>query len=103
MNLEREERPNFKLERSDFRPHYENVAVRTLLSIRRNWRLTGLAVMLALTTALVILPLLPRKYTATALVYPKLFSPAQEKSVARASIDASSIVNGEARLLVSDT
>jgi capsular polysaccharide biosynthesis protein len=49
-----------------------------------------------------MLPLLPRKYSATALVYPKLFSSAQEKSVARASIDASSIVNGEARLIVSD-
>src|SRR5215831_16047005 len=102
LKLTKEERPDLELERSDFRVHYENVATQTVLSIRRNWRLVGWVVTLALTLAFVILPLLPRKYSATALVYPKLFSSAQEKSVARASIDASSIVTGEARLIVSD-
>jgi hypothetical protein len=49
------------------------------------------------------LPLLPRKYLATAVVYPKLFSSAQEKSVARASIEATALVASEARLIQSDT
>src|SRR5262249_1415614 len=102
LKFDREERPDLELERSDFRVHYENVATQTLLAIRRNWRLLGWVVTLALTLALVLLPLLPRKYSATALGYPKLFSSAQEKSVARASIDAASIVTGEARLIVSD-
>jgi uncharacterized protein involved in exopolysaccharide biosynthesis len=94
------------LERSDFRAHYENVAARTLLStllsIRRHWRLLAAVVTLALAAAFVLLPLLPRKYSATAFVYPKLFSSAQEKSVALASIEASVIVTSEARLIHSD-
>jgi len=98
--------PDLGLGRLDFRAHYENVAARKLqlilLSARRHWRLIASVVTVALMLALVILPLLPRKYSATAVVYPKLFSSAQEKSVALASIEASAIVTSEVRLIHSD-
>lgn len=100
--FDHERRLSFEPERADFRAHYDNVAAHTLRSIGREWRLTASVVTLVLTLAFVMIPLLPRKYSATALVYPKLFSSAENKSVARASIDASSIVSGEARLIVSD-
>ena len=107
LKFDHERRAAFELERSDFRAHYENVAVRKLLaillSIRRLWLIVATAVTLALALAFLLLPLLPRKYSATALVYPKLFSSAQEKSVARGSIEATAIVAGEARLMLSDT
>src|SRR5262245_57550003 len=107
LKFHHERRPEFELERSDFRAHYENVAARKLLSIllsiRRHWRLITSVVTLALTLALVMLPQLPRKYSATAQVYPKLFSSGQEKSVvARASIEAATIVSSEALLIRSD-
>ena len=56
--------------------------------------------MLALT--LMIIPLIPRKYSAEALIYPNLFSREQGKAVALGSVDAASIVTTEARLLRSD-
>ena len=106
LKFDHERRPDFDLERSNFRAHYENVAARKLLSIllliRRHWRLIASVATLALALALVMLPLLPRKYSATALVVPKLFSSAQEKSVARGTIEAVSIVSSEARLIRSD-
>lgn len=106
LKFDHDRRPYVDLERSDFRAHYENVAARKLLSvslsIRRHWRLIASAVTLALTLAFVMLPLLPRKYSATALVYPKLFSSAHEKGVARASIEAGIVVSSEVHLLRSD-
>jgi uncharacterized protein involved in exopolysaccharide biosynthesis len=95
-----------ELDRSNFQTHYENVAARTLLSIlisiRRHWWVVASVLTLVLTLAFAMLPLLPRKYSATAFVYPKLFSSAQEKGVARASIEATAIVASEARLIHSD-
>lgn len=102
LTRDHERRPNFQLEHSDFRAHYEDVSVRTLHSIGRRWWLIGLVVALALALASAIIPLLPRKYSATALVYPNLFSDEQGKNVPRGSVDASSIVIGEARLISSD-
>ena len=59
-------------------------------------------VALAIVLACLALPLMPRKYLATAFVSPNLYSPEQGRLVALASVDATAIVNGEARLIVSD-
>jgi uncharacterized protein involved in exopolysaccharide biosynthesis len=102
FKFDHDKRQSFQFERSDFRTHYDDVAARTLLSIGRHRRFIALLVALVLALACAILPLLPRKYSAEALIYPKLFSNEQEKVVALASLDAASIVNGEARLIRSD-
>lgn len=100
-SLKRQASP-FALERSDLRAHYENVAARTLSSIARDWRLIASLVALALTLACAVLPLIPRQYSATALVYPNLFSGEQGKLTPMGTIDAASLVSSEARLIVSD-
>jgi uncharacterized protein involved in exopolysaccharide biosynthesis len=106
LKFDHDMRPDFEPERSDLRAHYENLAARKLqsilLSTRRHWRLIASAVTLALTLALILLPLLPRKYVATALIYPKLFSSAPEKSAPRAIIEAGTVVASETRLIHSD-
>jgi uncharacterized protein involved in exopolysaccharide biosynthesis len=89
-------------QRSDFRSHYENETIRTLQSMRRHWRLIVSPVVLAVLLACLALPLMPRKYSATAFVSPNLYAHEQGKIVALASVDATSIVNGEARLILSD-
>ena len=99
LKFDHERRPNFQFERSDIRSHYEDVAAHILLSIGRHWRLLASLVALALALACIIIPLMPRKYSAEALIYPKLFSREQEKVVALASVDAAAIVTSEARLI----
>jgi uncharacterized protein involved in exopolysaccharide biosynthesis len=47
-------------------------------------------------------PLIPRKYSAEALISPNLFTAEQEKAVAKASIDGAAMVTGEARAIRSD-
>ena len=101
LKYDHERRPDFQSERADVRSHYENVAAGTLLSIRRHWRLLASLVALALALACAIIPVMPRQYSAVALVYPDLFSE-QQKTVPLASVDAASIVTSEARLIVSD-
>jgi capsular polysaccharide biosynthesis protein len=100
LKYDHERRPDFQLEHSDSRAHYQDVAARTLLSIRRHWWLIASLVALALTLACAIIPLMPRQYSATALVFPNLFS--NEKVMPLASVDAASLVTSEARLIVSD-
>jgi uncharacterized protein involved in exopolysaccharide biosynthesis len=102
FQFDHDKRQSFQFERSDFRTHYDDVAARTLVSIGRHRRFIASLVVLALALACMILPLLPRKYSAEALIYPKLFSHEQGRAVAVASVDAASIVNGEARLIRSD-
>ena len=65
---------------------------------------TGVASLIALTLALAcaVIPLMPRQYSATALVYPNLFSGEQGKLILMGTIDAASLVSSEARLIVSD-
>jgi uncharacterized protein involved in exopolysaccharide biosynthesis len=58
---------------------------------------------LGILLALLVIPVLPRKYSATAFIFPSLYSQEQGKVVALATVDATSIVNGEARLILSDT
>jgi uncharacterized protein involved in exopolysaccharide biosynthesis len=89
-------------DRSDFRAHHEDVAAHALLSIGRHRGRIASLVALALALALIIIPLMPRKYSAEALIYPDLFSREQGKAVALASIDAAAIINSEARLIRSD-
>jgi uncharacterized protein involved in exopolysaccharide biosynthesis len=94
-------RPNFQLEQSDLRSQYEDLAWRTLRSVRRQWRLVAWFVAVALVLAAIIIPLMPRKYSAEALIYPNLFV-RDAKVAALASVDAAALVNSEARLLRSD-
>ena len=100
LKYDHERRPDFQLERADVRSHYENVAAGALLSIRRHWRLIASLVALGLALACAIIPVIPRKYSAEALVYAELFSEQQKKPLA--TIDAASMVTSEARLIVSD-
>ena len=102
LKFDHEMRPNFQREGSDFRAHYEDWAAHTLLSIKRHRGLIASLVALALAIACIIIPLMPRKYSAEALIYPNLFSREQGKAVALASVDAASIVSSEARLIRSD-
>jgi len=102
LKYDHERLPDLQLEHSDFRAHYENVAVRTLQSIGRHWRFIASFVALVLALVCIILPLMPRKYSAAALVYPNLFSDEQGKVVPLANVDAASIVTSEARLIASD-
>src|SRR5713226_3342323 len=102
LKFDAERRPSFQLEHSDFRAHCQNVAAQTLLSVRRHRRFIASFVALAVALAFVIVPLIPRKYSAMALIYPTLYSQEQGKIVALASVEAGSLVNSEARLIVSD-
>ena len=103
LNVDHDRPPAFPPEqRSDFRSHYESETIRTLQSIHRHWQLIVSLVVLAIVLACLALPLMPRKYSATAFVSPNLYSQEQGKIVALASVDATSIVNGEARLILSD-
>ncbi len=102
LKFDHEMRPIFQREGSDFRAHYEDWAAHSLLSIKRHRGLIASLVALALAIACIIIPLMPRKYSAEALIYPNLFSREQEKAVALASVDAASIVSSEARLIRSD-
>jgi uncharacterized protein involved in exopolysaccharide biosynthesis len=97
-------RSNFQLEQSDLRAHYENVARATLLSILQHRRLIASFVVAALVLASLVIPLMPRKYSAEALVYPNLLLREQgpTKVQVLASVDAAAIINSEARLIRSD-
>ena len=94
--------PHLHLEHSDLRAHYQTAAKRALSSIRRDWRVIAALVALTLLLACAIIPLMPRQYSATALVYPKLYSPEQGRLAPMGSVDAASLVTSEARLIVSD-
>jgi uncharacterized protein involved in exopolysaccharide biosynthesis len=89
-------------QQADLRPHYETVAIRTLRSIHLHWQLIVSFVVIAIVLACLALPLMPRKYSATAFVSPNLYSQEQGKLAPMASVDATSVVNGEARLILSD-
>ena len=102
LKFNREMRPNFRFERSDYRAYYENLAFGTLLSIVRQKKLIASLMAIAVAIASMIMPLLPRRYSAEALVYPNLLSHEQGKVVPLASVDGATIVTGEARLIRSD-
>jgi uncharacterized protein involved in exopolysaccharide biosynthesis len=92
-----------KFDRSDFRGHYEDVTARTLRSIGRHGGRIASLVAVAVALALALIPLMPRKYSAEALIYPDLFYREQGKTVALASVEAAALITSEARLIRSDT
>ena len=106
LKFKQEKRPNFQSERSDYRAHYEELAAQVMSSLMRHGRLVASFVALALLLACIIIPLMPRKYSAEAIIYPNLVSRDQGrdqgKVVPLASIDGAAIVAGEARLIRSD-
>jgi uncharacterized protein involved in exopolysaccharide biosynthesis len=95
-------RHNVRLKRSDYRAYYEDVAALTLSSIVRHRMLIVRFVAVAIALACIVIPLIPRKYSAEAFIYPSLLSREQEKVVPLASVDGAAIVTGEARLIRSD-
>jgi uncharacterized protein involved in exopolysaccharide biosynthesis len=94
--------PGLQFERSDYRAHYGDLAVRTLASIVQHGGFIVSIVAFALVLACISIPLMPRKYSAEALVYPNLLSREQGKVAALASVDGAAIVTGDARLIRSD-
>jgi uncharacterized protein involved in exopolysaccharide biosynthesis len=95
-------RSNLQPKRWDYRGHYEELAARTLSSIVRHRWFIAKVVAVTFALACISIPLIPRKYSAEALIYPNLFSREQEKVVALASVDGAAMVTGEARLIRSD-
>jgi uncharacterized protein involved in exopolysaccharide biosynthesis len=102
LKFDQEKPPNFQFKRSDYRTHYDDLAAHTLASIIRRRGLIVSFIALALALACIIIPILPRKYSAEALIYPNLFSREQGKVTALATVDAAALVTGEARLIRSE-
>jgi uncharacterized protein involved in exopolysaccharide biosynthesis len=96
-------RLNPRPKRWDYRAHYLDLAKRTLASIVKHRTLVLKCVAAGFVIACVIMPVMPRKYSAEALIYPNLFSMDQDKAVAKASIDGATMVTGEARAIRSET
>ena len=88
--------------RWDYRGYHADLAARTLSSMVRHRWFIAKFVAVALALACISIPLIPRKYSAEALIYPRLFSPDRDKVVALASVDGAAMVAGEARLIRSD-
>lgn len=95
-------RPNSQPKRWDYRADYADLAARALSSIVRHRRFIVKFVAIAVALACISIPLIPRKYSAEALIYPTLFSREQGRVVALASVDGAAMVTGEARLIRSD-
>lgn len=102
FEMRQRKRPNSRPKRRDYRDHYVDLTARTLSTIATNRIFILKCVAAAFVLACISMPLLPRKYTAEALIYPSLFSTEQEKGVAKASIDGAAMVTGEARAIRSD-
>jgi uncharacterized protein involved in exopolysaccharide biosynthesis len=91
-----------RLRRWDYRAHYIELAHRTLASIVKHRIFILKCVAVGFALACISMPLLPRKYSAEALLYPSLLSRDKDKAVATASIDGATMVAGEARAIRSD-
>ena len=106
LKFDQEKQPNFQFKRSDYRTYYDDLAAHTLASIVRRRGLIISFIALALALGCVIVPIMPRKYSAEALIYPNLFSREQGKEqgkvIALATVDAAAFVTGEARLIRSE-
>jgi len=101
--FERQDQVHLYVERSDLRTHYEDVVTRTLRAAARHIVLICTFIALGGLSAAVVMPVLPRKYSAEALVRPHLFSREEGTKVeALVSIDAAALVASEARLIHSD-
>src|ERR1700752_2962115 len=95
-------RPKPRPKSWDYRAHYRELAIRTLSSVVRHRRFILKCVAAGFVFACIALPLMPRRYSAEALIYPNMFSSDQEKAVAKASVDGATMVSGEARAISSD-
>jgi uncharacterized protein involved in exopolysaccharide biosynthesis len=102
LKFDHDKRPYFRFQLSDSRAHYQDLAVHILKLIVQRRQFIAWCVGIALVLAAITIPMLPRKYSAEALIYPNLFSRDQGKGTAIASVDAATFVTGEARLLHSD-
>jgi uncharacterized protein involved in exopolysaccharide biosynthesis len=93
-----------RLETINLGTYYQGLVVSSLRAVVRHWRLVAKTIAAALLLAVLLIMALPRRYTAEALVQPQLFSRSDGSSrSALASIDAASLVAGEARLIQSST
>lgn len=91
-----------RLERTNLRTHYENLAGNSLLSIVRHRWLIAKLVIAVLVLAALLVSVLPRKYTAVTMVQPQLFSRGGTVNPApMASIDGAALVASEAHLIQS--
>jgi capsular polysaccharide biosynthesis protein len=91
-----------RLEKANLRAHYEELAVNSLQSVVRHRWLIAKLIAGALVLAALLVSVLPRKYTAEALVQAQLFARGETVSTtALASIDSASIVASEAHLIQS--
>ncbi len=88
--------------RPDLKAQYEKVVGRTLSIVVRQWKLVTAVTAATLALACIVIPLMPRQYSASALIYPTLFSADEGKFSALGTVEAGSIVSSEARLIVSD-
>jgi hypothetical protein len=73
LNFDPQGRPSFQVEHFDLRVHCQHAAWETLRSISRHRRRVPTFVAVGLVLAAMVIPLMPRKCSAEALVYPKLF------------------------------
>jgi uncharacterized protein involved in exopolysaccharide biosynthesis len=87
-----------RVETFDFRSHYELAALKGLQSIFRHRWLIAQTIICAIVLAALLVSVLPRRYSAEALVQPQLFSKA-ENGTAIANIDGASFVASEAALI----
>src|ERR1700755_354551 len=92
-------RPNARPRRWDYRAHYADLARRTLSSIVKHRTFIFKCLAVAFVLGCIAIPLMPRKYSAEALIYPNLLASDQDKAVAKASIDGATMVTGEARAI----
>jgi uncharacterized protein involved in exopolysaccharide biosynthesis len=93
--------PTFgRLEASNLREHYEDVAANTLRSIGRHIRLIAALVIIALASASLLVSQLPRSYSSEALIRPDLFRGEDgSKYTPLANIDGAALVSSEAQLI----
>ena len=92
-----------RLESFDFRRHYEKLAMQSVGSVLRHRRMIAKIVVGTVLAAALLVSVLPRQYTAEALVQPQLFTQTGEpgSTTALASIDGASLVASEATLIQS--
>lgn len=92
-----------RLQKSELRVHYQDIVTTSLLSVLRHWLMIAKIVGGALVLAALLITVLPRKYTAEALVQPELFArgDATKTTTALASIDGASLIASEAQMIQS--
>lgn len=88
---------NIRVSNTSLRSHYEDVATDTIRSIVRWKYLIAACVLGAMVLAALLISILPRTYTAQALLYPDMSSPGGKNSSLSASVSATALVSSEAK------